>query len=208
MLTSRTPSVTGGFQTRIDHTLELRWRQPLDERCRPSIDGGQVPHQHLGSRRAYGQHFFRTMPVARVGRVGLQPDLLSPWPGEPELVDLEQFGDMVVLHPGEVPGQPADGVRTGTWRPGQLVGVEAGHRVGDDRWNPPVELEQHFGDVHWQSGAQFPTGGTVPYLLSLYTRGFSSPEKLIGTTVETLRQAATVGEGQLPQTISASGWMS
>jgi hypothetical protein len=74
------------------------------------------------------RHLLGGVPVADVVGMGGEPEAGGPAVGHPHLLGPDVLGDVGVLHPGDVPHQPADRVGAGLGGGGQVLGREP---VGD-----------------------------------------------------------------------------
>ena len=148
MLTRRTPKVTGGIPAPVDHTIEVVGRQTSEHGRGAALDLVQVGEQHLRALRPDGLDLPGAVAVARVGRVGLEPETARPVPARPDLLGAEQLGDVVVLHPGQVPHEPPDRVGTRFGGPADLLLVESVHGAGRQWWDAVVDLEQQRRSIH------------------------------------------------------------
>ena len=124
-LTSRTPRVTGGSQrssTTRSRSSAASAREVAD---RLLVHGREVRRQQVGVG-AHLRHVGAGVAVADVAGVEGQVEAVARSPRAVHTCSSAgDVGDVVVLHPGEVPDQPGDrvGVRAGPV--GELVVVEA-----------------------------------------------------------------------------------
>lgn len=98
--------------------------------------------------RTNRNHFGWGMPVARVVRVGVETEALTPVAALPQLGLAEQFAQVVVLHSAEVPEQPADRVATTGRLGGERSFVEAVAGGYDQRGDSLVQLDEQSVCVH------------------------------------------------------------
>jgi hypothetical protein len=83
-----------------------------------------------------------TVPVVR--HFGGQPEPCRPARGRPHLRHAERGRDVVILHPGEVPDQPAHRVGAGRDLVGELLGRKPVKHVGDVFPDPPEPVDKQF----------------------------------------------------------------
>ena len=116
MLTSRTPSVTGGSHLRstmrsssagVRVSSNVRVRRSTASRYSSSASG------RSGRTAATSA---RGMPVAGIRRVRCQSEALRPVVADPYLIGVHDLGNVVILHAGGMPHEPRDRVRSRRWR--------------------------------------------------------------------------------------------
>src|SRR5690606_29332139 len=107
--------------------------------------------QHLGALGPDRRHLLGPVAEAGVLRVGIHAEAAGPVPRLPDLRLVEQLGHVVVLHPGEVPDDPADRVAARLGRRRQLLDGEAVDGLVDVLGDAAVQLEQQVVDLHGAS---------------------------------------------------------
>ncbi len=115
------------------------------------VDGTQVAQQHVDALWPHRGDVLGTMAVAGVGGIGLEAAASRPVTARPDLLGVQQLGEVVVLDACGVPDEPADGVGTGFGRLAELVRAEAVQRSAGEGRDPPEEVKQELGGVHTQS---------------------------------------------------------
>ncbi|GAA3127110.1 hypothetical protein GCM10017687_47300 [Streptomyces echinatus] len=117
--------MTGGVPAFVHDTLQVLGGQGAQDAEGLFVDGVVVPGQLLGRLDADLRDLGRAVPVAGVVPGQVEAEAFHPVLREPDLVEVEGVGDVVVLHPGEVPDQPGDGVGVGSRPTVQFAGAEA-----------------------------------------------------------------------------------
>src|SRR5690606_18047943 len=119
--------------------------------------------QHLGALGPDRRHLLGPVAEAGVLRVGIHAEAAGPVPRLPDLRLVEQLGHVVVLHPGEVPDDPADRVAARLGRRRQLLDGEAVDGLVDVLGDAAVQLEQQVVDLHGASRrSPVPAPGSLP----------------------------------------------
>src|ERR1700733_12367794 len=111
-----------------------------------------VLRQQFG-RRGGGPHLGRLrgrVAVADVRRPGRQPEPRRPARSGPYLRGVKRLGNVVVLHPGQVPDEPADRVGAGGDLMGELGRGQLGEHVKNVLPDPAESVdEQVSAGGHW-----------------------------------------------------------
>ena len=90
----------------------------------------------------------RAVPVARVRRIRVEPELGGPPSVEVWLSGVEELRHVGVLHAGQMPQQPTDRVRVRRHPGGELLGVEVRDHLVDAVSDPFDRVGEQFGGVH------------------------------------------------------------
>ena len=96
----------------IDDPVKVARREPLEHPCGALMHRVEVVQKQVRLIGLDGCDIFGGVPVADIGRVGLEPETWSPVVADPDLIDIEELSDVVVLDVCDVPYQPGDGVRS------------------------------------------------------------------------------------------------
>jgi histidine ammonia-lyase len=103
------------------------------------------------SRRGSGTYrrdLRRRVPVPGFQRALGEPEPLGPAAGRPHLHGAERLRHVVVLHPRQVPHQPADGIGIQVNPVGELVRGETGQHVRDRLPDPPEPVHEQLRTSH------------------------------------------------------------
>src|SRR5262249_966918 len=95
--------------------------------------------------------------VAPAGRrvARRQPEPLGPAVLHPDLVVAAGGGEMIVLDPGQVPDQPADGIRLLRWAVGELGGGQAAGDAAGHFADSVKAVDQQVSALHPTSLSQY-----------------------------------------------------
>ncbi len=131
----------------VDHPLEVVLSETAEVGDRPVVDGIVVADE-VGSRPSHAGHVVCRVAVAVVLRVRSPSEALVPTVGQVALLLAGGLGDVVVLHPGEVPDEPGDGVGPVAGRGGELALIQVVHGRAHDVGQAPIELDEVAADIH------------------------------------------------------------
>ena len=95
MLTRRTPSVTGGFQRSSTMRSRSAAVGAIEQLAGAGDDRLVVLDQRLGALRPNAQHLVPRVAVAGVVGISGQAEPARPVAGDPQLILLEDVGDVI-----------------------------------------------------------------------------------------------------------------
>ena len=145
------PERDGRVPSPVDDSIEVGRLERFEERAGARATRRPDSRSAL-ARRAGGS----SRPARRCGRSRCSagrargPCASAQSLRDPQLVLVDELGDVVVLHAGEVPHEPRDGVPALTRRRGELRRRRGRRRPPPRGVDAAVELEQQRGDVHGQ----------------------------------------------------------
>ena len=140
-LTSRTAAVTGGSQRVIDYPIQLGRRDAIHIAHGELMDRPVILPEKL---TAYADlsNLLRALAVAGGPLAKGQAEPLPPL--RPNLLDVRQVGDMIVLDPAQVPDEPGDRVRARIWAIGRDLVSKTVGEVDDKPAYPPEGIHQQL----------------------------------------------------------------
>ena len=119
------PEGDGRIPPPVDDAVEIGRDQGGQHCPGAAVYGVEVIQK--GGRRLWPdrRHLRGGVAVADVRRIRIEAEARGPVVPNPKLLRTEDLGDVMILDPGEVPDQPADGIGSGAGRFCQPVDVNA-----------------------------------------------------------------------------------
>ena len=141
-----------GIPPAVDDPVQVGLADPVEVPQGLLVHGVVVPRQQVGVRADRGD-LVAALPVPGGVRGEREPEPRDPALRRPDLLDARDVGDVVVLHPREVPDQPGDRVRAAVHAVGHRRLVEALDGPVHIGLDPVEEIAQQVDRVH-DSGAR------------------------------------------------------
>ena len=146
-LTSRTPRVTGG--SHASSTTRSRSGSVKERRkAQRGVADGVVISEQCRGVEVDGGHLGGGVPVPVLGLGEGQSASLRPARRHPDLGCAGHAGDMVVLHPGQVPHEPVDRIRLGVETGRQVVDGQAFDGLVHGVADPTAGVGEQFSACH------------------------------------------------------------